>query len=331
MANIGVIGTGIWGTALALTAARAGNHVICWAREDDVVASINQRGINERFLPEIPLPEAIKATDSLQDVLQQAEFVLMTVSAQHTRSVLEQMKPFVRKGNCLILCAKGIETDTGLLLSEVAQQILPGVRLAILAGPSFAREVALGKPTAVTIACAEKETADTLSKMMSTRTFRPYTTADIISPQIGGSLKNVMAIASGIVEGAGFGDDARAALITRGLNEMTRLAKALNGHLRTMIGMCGLGDLILTATCTQSRNFSFGFEVGQRLSAKELLAENTKTVEGIHTAPAVLKRAKELNIEMPICTAVYQILFEGLSIPNAMQELLTRPLKDEGI
>ena len=185
------------------------------------------------------------------------------------------------------------------------------------------------KPTATTIACEEEHRAENLAQTIGTKFFRPYTTTDIISPQIGGSVKNVIALASGIIEGAGLGDNARAALITRGLNEMTRLSKKMGGHLRTMMGMCGLGDLVLTANCTQSRNFSFGYEVGRLGRAGSLIESNTKTVEGILTAPAVVKRAALLDVDVPICATVNAVLFKDMPIKEAMDDLLSRPFKDE--
>lgn len=331
MTNIGVIGTGIWGTALALTAARAGNNVLCWAREPEVVDSINQKHINKVFLPDIPLPDAIKATVNIADVFEFSDIVLLTSSAQWTRATLQLMKPFVKKNTVIVLCAKGIEVTTGKMLSEVTLEEIPDATIAVLSGPGFAIDVAQCKLTSVTIASAQEGIAAQLAKTLGTPYFRPYLTSDMISPQIGGSVKNVIAIASGVVEGAGFGDGARAALITRGLNEMARLSKALGGKLPTMMGMSGLGDLVLTASCSQSRNFSFGYEVGACGHAQHLIERNTRTVEGIPTAKAVLKRAQELGIEMPICEMVNKVLFNGMPLKTAMEELMSRPYKEEGV
>ncbi len=329
MKKIGLIGAGIWGTSLALTAARADCEVLVWAREEEVVQTINHMHVNTMFLPDIPLPDSIKATPNISEVFDFADNIMLVVSAQYTRSVIEQIKPFIKPNNRLILCAKGIELETGCLLSEVVKQTCPEAKIAVLSGPGFAHEVALMKPTSTTIACEEEHCAENLAQIIGTRYFRPYTTTDIISPQIGGAVKNVIALASGIVEGAQLGDNARAALITRGLNEMTRLSKKMGGHLRTMMGMCGLGDLILTANCTQSRNFTFGYEIGQLGKASSLIESNTKTVEGILTAPAVVKRAKELNVDMPICQMVNSVLFENMPIKEAIDDLLDRPFKDE--
>ena len=330
MKKIGIIGTGIWGTALALTAARAGNGVLCWAREQEVVDAVNQKHVNKMYLPDIPLPDAIRATGEIADIFEFSDIILLTSSAQWTRSILKQMKPYVKADTIIVLCAKGIEVETGKLLSEVVQEEIPFATVAILSGPGFAVDVARQKLVSVTIACAKDGVAARLADMLGTPYFRPYLTADIISPQIGGSVKNVIAIASGVVEGAKFGDGARAALITRGFNEMVRLSKALGGTLRTMMGMSGMGDLVLTASCATSRNFSFGYEVGLCGRAKKLLEENTRTVEGIYTAKAVVKRAHELGIEMPICEIVNKVLFDGMSLEAAMDELMSRPYKEEG-
>lgn len=330
MKKISIVGTGVYGTALALTAAYAKNEVLCWAREEEVVNSINQQHINKIFLPDIPLSDAIKATANMEDVFNFSDVVLLTVSAQYTRSTLQMMKPFVKPSTIIVLCAKGIEVATGKMLSEVVMEEIPGATIAILSGPGFAIDIAKRKLTSVTIACEKEGVTARLAEQLGTSFYRPYLTPDIISPQIGGSVKNVIAIASGVVEGAGLGDGARAALITRGLSEMVRLSKALGGTVPSMMGMSGLGDLVLTASCSQSRNFSFGYEVGVHGHAQKLLEENTRTVEGIPTSKAVVKRAKELGIEMPICEMVNKVLFEGMPLAKAMEELMARPYKEEG-
>ena len=330
MNNIGIIGTGIFGTALALTAERAGNKVLCWDRDSEVIASINQGHRNAHHLSQISLPESIKATAELKDIFEFADIVLLVVSAQATRQVLQKIKPYVKADTIIVFCAKGIEMESGKILSEIAAEISPQTTIAILSGPGFAADIAQNKLSSVTIACAKEGIAHELTQVLGTKYFRPYSTQDIISPQIGGSVKNVIAIASGIVEGAKLGDGARAALITRGLTEMVRLAKAMGGNLTTLMGMCGLGDLVLTANCAQSRNFSFGNEIGQCGNAKQALADNTRTVEGIYTAKAVLKLAHKLNVEMPICETVNRILFEDLSLSSALNDLMSRPYKEEG-
>ena len=299
MKKIGIIGTGIFGTALALTAARAGCDVLCWDRNSDVIDAISQKHLNTKHLPNIPLPDAIKSTSEIAEVFDFADIVLLSVSAQATRSVLRQIKPFIKTNTVIVLCAKGIEAETGKMLSEIAEDEIPAATIAVLSGPGFAVDIAQRKLTSVTIACAKDGLAAQLTDMLATPYFRPYTTSDMISPQIGGSVKNVIAIASGVIEGAEFGDGARAALITRGLNEMGRLS-------------------------------SFGYEIGIRGEARKLIEENTRTVEGIYTAQAVVRRACELGIEMPICEVVNKVLFAGISIKSAMESLMSRPYKEEG-
>lgn len=330
MNKIGVIGTGIWGTALALTASRAGNDVLCWARRQEIVDSINHSHVNRTYLPDIPLPDTIKATNNIKDIFDFAKIILLTVSAQYTRETLKLIKPYVQKDTVIVICAKGIEADSGKMLSQVAKEEIPDTTIAILSGPGFAIDVAERRIASVTIACEKEEIASKITDMLGTQFFRPYYTTDIISPQIGGSVKNVIAIASGIVEGAHFGDGARATLITRGFHEMSKLAKALGGELTTITGMCGLGDLVMTASCSQSRNFSFGYEIGVNGEAESVIRANTRTVEGLHTTRAVVKIAKELGIEMPICEMVNRLLFEGISLNDAMIKLLSRPYKEEG-
>lgn len=331
MSNIGIIGTGIWGTALALTAFRAGNNVLCWARGEDVVNDINNFHINKKYLPDVVLPDAIKATNDLSCVFDFTDIVLLTTSAQYTRETMRLIKPYIKKGCIVVICAKGIELESGKMLSEVASEEIGDACIAILSGPGFAVDVAQKRFVSVTIASEDESVAIKLTKLLGTPYFRPYHTTDIISPQIGGSIKNVIAIASGIVEGAKFGDGARAALITRGFREMSLLSRALNGKLTTMMGMCGMGDLVMTASCHQSRNFSFGYEIGRCGNALEVIKNNTKTVEGLHTTKAVVKRAKELGIEMPISEMMYRLLFEGVLLEDALNELLCRPYKEEGV
>lgn len=328
--KIGIIGAGIWGTALAITAERAQNEVLCWARNEDVVDDINFKHINSKYLNDVVLSDKIKATKDLGEVFEFADVVLLTVSAQHTREMFQKIKQFVKKETIVVLCAKGIEEKSGMMLSEIADEELPQVEFAILSGPGFARDVADKKFVSVTIGARKEEVARKVSEMMGSTYFRPYMTTDIISVQIGGSVKNVIAIASGIVEGAKFGDGARAALITRGFHEMTKLVEKLGGRLTTLKGMCGLGDLVMTASCYQSRNFSFGVEVGKCGNAKEVMESNTKTVEGIFTTKAVVKRAKELGVEMPISEVMEKILFDGLLLKDGMGELLSRSYKEEG-
>lgn len=328
--KIAVIGAGAWGTALGIAASRAGNDILLYAREVTVVDQINSEHTN-LFLPDVILPTQIKATGNLKEALDFADIVLLTIPAQFTRAVLEQMNPLWRPEVPLVLCAKGIEVNTGELLSEIVKDVMPHTRLAVLSGPGFAVEVAHQKPTAVTIAAEEKALAVELVQVMGSTYFRPYSSGDILTPQICGALKNVIAIASGIIEGRNLGDNARAALIARGLFEMTVFAKALGGHMRAALGLSGVGDLVLTAGSRQSRNYALGVEIGHAASPKEVLESSTKTVEGVATCRAVMKRAKVLGLEMPICSAMYRLLFEGEKLENCINDLLFRPFKSEDL
>ncbi len=328
MANIGVIGGGAWGTALAMTASKARNTVKLWAREEDAVNEINTTH-RTPFLPAAHLPESIEATTDMASVLTWADCILLVAPAQFTRSVFTQMAPHLKTVTPVVLCAKGIELSSGLLMSEVVQEIRPQTPLVVLSGPGFAAEVAKEMPTAVTIASQSQMLADRVSRFMKTDYFRPYSSTDLITPEVCGAIKNVLAIASGISDGCGFGDNTRAALLTRGLAEMSRFAKALGGKKESVLGLSGIGDLMLTANSHQSRNYSCGYEIGQAGWAKPVLEHCTKTVEGVATAKSVMKRARQLGVDMPICEAVESILYYDKPIKDILKELLARPLRSE--
>ncbi len=328
MKNITVIGGGAWGTALAMTAAKAGNNVMLWAREPEIVEQINVTH-KTNFLPNAILSEKIVATNNMQQSLEKTDIVLLVAPAQYTRSVFEQMMPFIDNKTTIVLCAKGIELKTGKLLSEVIYELMPDAKLAVLSGPGFAAEVANEKPTAVTIGANDIAVAEMIAAALKCDYFRPYSSADLITPQVCGSVKNVLAIAAGISDGCDLGDNGRAALITRGLAEMSRFAEALGGRRESVLGLCGIGDLVLTASSTQSRNYSFGHKVGVLKNAKEVLNSLSQTVEGLATADSVLGRAKELGVEMPICQAVFNVVYAEQSIDAVLRKLLDRPLREE--
>lgn len=328
MKKITVIGGGAWGTALAMTAVKAGNDVVLWAREAETVKEINETH-RTSFLPAAELPILLKATTDMALALQSSNIVLLAVPAQFNRAVFEQMNPLLEEKTPIVLCAKGIELNTGLLLSEVVHEINPKTSLVVLSGPGFAAEVAKERPTAVTVASDNPGFAEEICQSLKTDYFRPYSSTDLITPQVCGAIKNVLAIASGISDGCGLGDNARAALITRGLTEMSRFAVALGGRRESVLGLSGIGDLVLTANSHQSRNYSCGYEIGQAGWAKPVLARCTKTVEGVATAASVFKRARMLQVEMPICQAVEEIIYHEKPIKEAMIELLSRPLKAE--
>jgi glycerol-3-phosphate dehydrogenase (NAD(P)+) len=301
--TVGVVGAGAWGTALALVAAQAGRTVTLWARE--------------RFLPGVELPPAILGTRNIE-AMGDCDAILIVVPAQHLREVLPAMPP----AKPLVICAKGIEKTTGKLLPEVLADAAPNAVPAILSGPSFARDVSLGLPTAVTIA-ARMDVALRLQATLGHATFRPYASDDLTGVALGGAAKNVYAIACGIVDGMGLGESARAALIARSFAELTRLGQALGARADTLMGLSGLGDLVLTATSTTSRNFSYGRALGQGTAPEGALAE------GVETAPALVKRARAERVELPIAEAVAHVLDGSLSVGQAVLRLMSRPLKPE--
>ncbi len=328
MNRAGVIGGGAWGTALAQVCARAGRDVILWAREPEVVESVNARRENTAFLPGVALDPAIRASGDFAD-LAAADLVLAVAPAQHLRSALTAFAPHARAGLPVLLCAKGVEQGSLKLMTEVLAETLPDTAPAVLSGPSFAGEVARGLPTAVTLACADPDLGWTLAEAIATPTFRPYLASDLIGAEAGGAVKNVLAIACGIVEGRGLGRSAHAAVITRGFSELTRLAVALGGSAETVAGLCGLGDLVLTCSSPQSRNMSVGLALGRGRSLADALAGKLSVAEGVASAPAVRDLARRLGVEAPICEAVAAILAGDIDVDAAIRNLLSRPLREE--
>jgi glycerol-3-phosphate dehydrogenase (NAD(P)+) len=324
----GVIGGGAWGTALAQVCARAGLETTLWAREADVVASVNLSHENTSFLAGIELDPSIRATSDFAD-LADSDLVLAVAPAQHLRATLTAFAPYVRDGLRILLCAKGIEQGSLKLMTEVLAETLPQAQPAVLSGPSFAGEVARGLPTAVTLACPDEGCAENLGDLIATPTFRPYFATDMIGAEAGGAVKNVLAIACGIVEGRGLGRSAHAALITRGFSELTRLAVALGGEAETVAGLCGLGDLVLTCSSPQSRNMSVGLALGRGQTLEEALAGKLSVAEGVASAPAVRQLAKKLGIDTPICEATAAILAGEVGVDEAIRDLLSRPLREE--
>src|SRR5882672_4308411 len=298
----GVIGGGAWGTALAQVCARAGLQATLWAREADVVASVNASHENTSFLAGIDLDPRIRATGDLAD-LAGSDLVLAVAPAQHLRATLSAFAPHARDGLQILLCAKGIEQGSLKLMNEVLAETIPGAAPAVLSGPSLAGEVARGLPTAVTLACPDEDCARDLAELIATPTFRPYFATDMIGAEAGGAVKNVLAIACGIVEGRGLGRSAHAALITRGFSELTRLAVALGGEAETVAGLCGLGDLVLTCSSPQSRNMSVGLALGRGQTLAQALAGKLSIAEGVASAPAVRQLARKLGVDVPICEA----------------------------
>lgn len=321
--RIGVIGGGAWGTALAQVAAANGEPVILWARETDVVTAINLAHENTVFLPNVPLSPSIQATGALDD-LAGCDALLLVTPAQHLRSVLSDLP---QGHHPLVLCAKGIEAGTKSLMSDVAGELRAGSPIAVLSGPTFAAEVARGLPTAVTLACTDESLCRALSQRLARPTFRPYASDDVAGAEIGGAVKNVLAIACGVVAGRGLGENARAALIARGFAEMVRYGVARGGRAETLSGLSGLGDLVLTCSSTASRNFSLGVGLGAGKEAASLMEGNT-VAEGAFTAPVLQASARELGVTMPVVDAVCALL-EGQDVDAVVGDLLARPLRGE--
>jgi glycerol-3-phosphate dehydrogenase (NAD(P)+) len=328
MAHIGVVGAGAWGTALAQVAAKAGQNVTLWALEDEVVTSIARTRENSPYLPGVVLNEAIICTPDISH-LADADAIMAVVPAQFMRATLLRLKDDLPSGTPVVLCSKGIEQGSLKLMTEVLAQVLPDCVGAVLSGPSFARDVALGLPTAVTLACQDRVLGAKLVDMIGIATFRPYLSTDLIGAEIGGAVKNVLAIACGMADGRGLGESARAALITRGFAEMTRLGVALGADAATLAGLCGLGDLVLTCSSTSSRNFSLGVALGQGQSFAQALSGKRSVAEGASTAPALLALAQKTQVSMPICESVSAILTGRAGIGEAIDALLSRPFKME--
>ena len=326
--SVGIIGGGAWGTALAPALRRAGREAILWAREAEVVAGINARHVNDAFLPGVALDPGIRATDKLAEAAP-CDALLMVAPAQHVRAVSEQLKPHLRSGQPIVLCAKGIEQTSGRLMGEVLAETLPNAPRAVLSGPSFAADVARGLPTALTIACASEAMGRKLAERLGNRSLRLYWTSDLVGVELGGALKNVLAIAAGIVDGKGLGASAHAALVTRGFSELRRFGEALGARPETLIGLSGLGDLILTCGSPQSRNMSLGRALGQGQSLAQTLGGRTAVTEGFYTAVAVRRIADAKGIDMPICSAVCDIVEGRLTVADAIGRLMQRPLKAE--
>ncbi len=326
--SIGVIGAGAWGTALAIAATRAGHEVMLWAREPELVREMRARRENTRYLPGVELPAAVQPVDSLA-ALEGIEVVLLVAPAQATRAVLRAARPHLLRARALVLCAKGIERGSGAFLTTVAGEEVPDVARFVLSGPSFAAEVARGLPAAVTLAGEDIARARALARQLAHQSLRIYSSDDPLGVQIGGAMKNVLAIACGIVEGRGLGDSARAALLTRAFAELARFGAALGAKPQTLTGLSGLGDLMLTATSTQSRNYSLGVALGRGEPLEEIMARRITVAEGVHTAQVAMRIARAHDIDMPICAAVHAVV-SGQSGPDAeIARLLARPLRDE--
>lgn len=326
--SIAVIGGGAWGTALASLCASKGVDTLIWVREEDVAEAINARHENTVFLPDVALPESLKATNDM-GMAAQREALLFVVPAQFARQAFGELRRSAKDETPIALCSKGIEQSTGLLMTEVLAAVWPSAKPAVLSGPSFAKDVAIGLPTAVTLACPDQELGARWIATVGAAHFRPYLSDDLVGAELGGAVKNVLAIAAGVVVGKGLGESARAALIARGFAEFQRLGVALGAKPQTLAGLSGLGDLILTAGSPQSRNMSLGIELGKGRPLADILAERKTVSEGVATAKAVVGLAEKAGVDAPICEAVAALVAGKKTVDEIVAGLLARPFKSE--
>ena len=331
MARIGIIGGGAFGTALSAVMRRAGHDVAIWAREREVAAAINERGMNAVFLPGIALPPGILATVDLAFAAKGADVLLLAPPAQHMRAVTTAMRPFYETGTPLVTCSKGIERGTCAFMPQVIAETLPGAPLAVLSGPSFAHDIANGHPVGVSLACADLALGEQLALLIGSPRFRTYLTNDVTGASLGGVLKNVIAIACGVAMGKKLGDSTRATLFARGLAEMVRLGVALGARQETFMGLAGAGDLSLSCNSVGSRNTSLGVALGEGRAVRDVLRERITVQEGVHSAESVAALAMRHDIDMPIVTAVDAVLNHGGNIDEVIARLLARPYHFERV
>jgi len=329
VARIGVIGGGAFGTAMACVLRRAGHEISIWAREPEVVAAINRESLNPVFLRGIPLPAGIAATVDLGAATAGTEFLVLAPPAQHMRSVAGQLAPFVREGLPLVSCSKGIERGSCAFMSQVIAETVPGARVAVLSGPSFAHDIAADLPAGVTLACRDGALAVRLARAIGTPRFRVYLSHDVVGVHLGGVMKNVLAIACGIATGRKLGESARATLFARGLAEMARLGIALGARLETFLGLSGAGDLALSCNSAASRNTSLGIALGEGRKLDDILRERVTVQEGVHSAESVAELARRQGVRMAISGAVDDVLNRGCAVEEAIGRLLARPTGDE--
>ena len=337
MSKIAVIGAGAWGTAIAIVLGRRGSHqVSLWAHEPEVRESINARHVNDLFLAGHPIPETVSATNSFEDALGDATIVVSVMPSHHTRRVFQPMLPYLRPEMLFVSATKGIENDTFLRMSEVITDVVQhsptgfSPRIGALSGPTFAIEVAENHPTALTVASTDQELAGTVQREFSDPRFRVYTNSDVVGVELGGSLKNIVAIAAGVCDGLGLGHNSVAALITRGLAEITRLVIACGGRPETMAGLAGLGDLVLTCTGGLSRNRTVGVQLGRGQNLTDIIAGmHGMVAEGVLTTNAAIGLARKMKVEMPITEQMHAILQQGKSPQEAIRDLMARPSTSE--
>ncbi len=332
MKRIAIIGAGSWGTALGIVAARAGHQVRFWSRNSEVVTSLNRDRVNSIYLPGVHVPEGILASEDIAEALNDSQLVIIATPSHATRAVLESMVRVLPENAILVSATKGIEIETGKRISQLVAEVLGELltqRFVCLSGPSFAKEVVSQHPTAIVAAGRTTDAAATVQSAWSTDYLRIYTNDDVVGTELGGSVKNVMAIAAGMVAGLGFGSNSVAALITRGLAEMSRLAFAEGGKLETMMGLAGLGDLVLTCTGSLSRNRFVGQELGKGRSLADITAGMHEVAEGVKTTQALKELSHRVGVDMPIAAEVYSVLYEGKTAREAATALMSRPLREE--
>ena len=331
--KVAVVGGGSWGTALAQLMASKGYKTSLWVLEEEVAQSIAHERENKVFLPDIKLSENIIPTLNLENALKDKDMIISVVPSEWLRETSEKMAPFIKPNTLVVSATKGIEIGTRMTMSGILRQTLAGQlpkeNICVVSGPSFAREVAQGMPTVVTVAASDPDVAVMVQEAFATPYFRVYTNNDLLGVEIGGAVKNVMAIASGICEGLGLGTNTRAALITRGLNEMRRLGLAMGAKPETFSGLAGVGDLVLTCTADLSRNYTFGKKIGQGMKRQEILSKMRMVAEGVRSSKSVYNLSMEMNVEMPIVEQTYRILYEDEDPAKALYNLMTRKLRDE--
>lgn len=329
MANVGVLGAGSWGTALALLLEKNGHDVTIWSIDKNEVEMLNQKREHESKLPGVRIPDEIVITNDLESAIKGKDFLVLAVPSPFTRSTAKSMAPYVADGQIIVDVAKGIEETTLMTLSEQIKDEIPQANVAVLSGPSHAEEVGRGLPTIVVIGAKTQETAQYLQEAFASKVFRVYTSSDIKGIELGGSLKNVIALAAGMADGMGYGDNTKAALITRGIAEISRLGIKMGGKVETFSGLTGIGDLIVTCASVHSRNRKAGYLMGQGKTMQEAMDEVKMVVEGVYSAKAALKLGKQYDVSMPIVEKVNEILFEGKSAEDAVNELMLRDNRSE--
>lgn len=319
--NIGVLGGGSWGTTVASLTAKNSAVTTIWARNAETITEINEQHTNSKYLPEATLHRDLKASLSIKEAVQGADVIVMGIPSQSFRKVLEEAKPHIRPWVPIISLAKGMEMETNLRMTEIIKEVLPGHPAGVLTGPNLAKEINFGKAAAAVIAMVDKTIAKKLQTVFNSGLFRVYTNNDVIGCELGGALKNIMAIATGMGDGADAGENTRSALITRGLSELTRLGVAMGGKRRTFAGLAGMGDLVATCSSAQSRNHHVGYQLGKGKTLEQIIEEMNEVAEGVKTAKVVMELSRKYNVEMPISKEVYKVLYEGNTVNDLFKAI----------